>query len=271
MNLFCFGYGYCASEFAQQLDWQNIHKTHRAKPFTFNTLQPLAADALKLLRQATHILISIPPDDAGDIVLRHHVNDIISNKNLQWVGYLSTTGVYGNHNGGWVDEYTTVSPTNQRSINRVKAEQEWLALDIPVNIYRLSGIYGSADGRNIFSTIRAGKAKRIYTENQYFNRIHVDDICQVLAASIKVNDSKQIYNLADDMPAPAYEVTEYACKLLGIKPPDLKGLDDTKVSEMSRSFYQNSRRVSNDKVTKQLGVKLKHPNYKVGLKSLIKN
>ena len=177
MKLFCFGYGYTASVFAKKLDWEEVTGTHRGD-------FPLNTELRTKLAEATHILLSIPPDENGDLIIREEYG-----MNPEWVGYLSTTGVYGNHNGGWVDEETPTSPIQERSKWRVVAENQWLESEYPVEVFRLSGIYGPGEGRNTVSQLRNNSARRIKKENQFFSRIHVEDIAEILAKSVKKTKS----------------------------------------------------------------------------------
>ena len=253
MKLFCFGYGYTAGYFAKAHNWQSVYGTHR------NSF-PLDEEGKKALREATHILVSIPPDKDGDLVLRQKYE-----MNPEWVGYLSTTGVYGNHDGGWVDESTPTNPNNDRSDWRVKAETEWLKSGLPVNVFRLSGIYGA--GRSVIDDLKMGMAKRIDKPNQLFSRIHVEDIVQILSKSFAVKG--EIFNCADDYPCSSAEVVEYAAKLIGVEPPPLVPFEKAQLSEMARSFYSSSRRTKNEKIKKMLGVSLKYPTYKEGLAQIL--
>jgi nucleoside-diphosphate-sugar epimerase len=247
MKLFCFGFGYVASYFANSAAWESVHGTHHAD-------FPLNPQMLQRLYEATHILHSIPP--SADIKFNYEMNP-------KWFGYLSTTGVYGDTKGDWVDENSPTNPGNERSRQRVEAEREWLNSGLPVNVYRLSGIYGP--GRSAIDELKNGTAKRIYRQGQYFSRIYVEDICQILLATM---DTKgEIYNCADDRPSPAAEPVEYAAKLLGITPPPLVPYEQAELSEMARSFYTSSRRVKNDKI-KALGIKLAYPTYKEGLDAI---
>ena len=255
MKLFCFGYGYCASYFAKSQEWEWVYGTHR------NSF-PLNDEALSKLAEATHILHSIPPTGEGDFVFNQNYK-----MNPKWFGYLSTTGVYGDHKGEWVDETTTVAPTNARSEWRANAEREWLSSGLPVNVFRLSGIYGAGEGRNAIEELKHGTAKRIYKENQFFSRIHVEDITQILVKSLGV--SGEVFNCADDYPCSSAEVVEYAAKLMGVEPPPLVKFEDANLSEMARSFYSNSRKVSNQKIKEMLGVELKYPTYREGLAAII--
>lgn len=259
MKLFCFGMGYSASVFAKKLDWEEVTGTHSGD-------FPLNMELRTKLAEATHVLLSVPPDSDGDIILR---GDYAMNP--KWVGYLSTTGVYGNHDGGWVDEATPLTPTQQRSQWRVIAEKQWLESDYPVEVFRLSGIYGPGDKRNGMSQIQHGNARRIAKENQFFSRVHVDDIAQILALSVQNPKAGEIYNCADDFPCPQAEVVEYAAKLMGVEPPPLVKFEDAELSPMARSFYSSSRKVANSKVKEQLGMKFAFPTYKEGLLDIWEN
>lgn len=255
-KLFCFGFGYCASELAASGDWAQVTGTHRDD-------FPLNAEMQAKLAEATHVLLSIPPDADGDLVIRENYA-----MNPEWVGYLSTTGVYGDAQGGWVDETSPCNPTQERSKWRVIAEQQWLESDLPVEIFRLSGIYGPKEGRNVFSQLKNGKARRIAKKNQFFSRIHVDDITKILLASIENSNAGEVYNCADNFPCQQAEVVEFAAKLLGVTPPPLVPFEQAELSPMARSFYSSSRKVNNDKLQSKLGIKLAFPTYKEGLKDI---
>lgn len=258
-NLFCFGFGYCAQNLAQAGEWNVITGTHRAD-------FPLNIEMQKKLAQATHVLLSIPPDENGDLVLREGYEI-----NANWLGYLSTTGVYGDAQGGWVDETSPTNATQERSKWRALAEQQWLQTGLPVEIFRLSGIYGDGMGRNSIDALQTGTARRIDKENQFFSRVHVDDITQILLASISQPKAGEIYNCADDFPSSQAEVVEFAANLLGIEPPRLVTFEDAQLSPMARSFYSSSRRVKNNKIKEFLRVQLKFPTYKEGLTAIWKN
>lgn len=283
-RLFCFGLGFTARALARALsaeDWQ-IAGTSRSLDAQgarseegialalFDGNAPLV-DARPTLAGTTHVLISAPPGPAGDPVLAHHAADIAALDDLRWVGYLSTTGVYGDHAGAWVDETTTLEPTSERSRRRVAAEQEWLALwrerDVPVHIFRLAGIYGP--GRSVLDSVRAGTAKRIDKPGQVFSRIHVDDIVQVLQASMARPDPGAIYNLCDDEPAPPADVVTFAAELLSVEPPPLLPFAQAQLSPMATSFYQDSKRVRNERIKAELGVRLKYPDYKSGFRAIL--
>ena len=282
MRLFCFGLGFSADALARRLrpkGWR-IAGTART-PEKVNALNARGLEAFafplanptEALRGTTHALVSTPPGPAGDPALRY-ARDLESlTPSPQWLGYLSTTGVYGDHQGAWVDEQTPVTPTTDRGKRRADAEHAWLAwgraAGVPVHVFRLAGIYGP--GRNQLDSLRDGSARRIVKQGQVFSRIHVDDIAQVLEASIDRPRPGAIYNVCDDEPAPPHEVVAYAATLLNREPPPLERFEDAapSMSEMAQSFYAESKRVRNNLIKQELGVKLLYPTYREGLKSAL--
>ncbi len=283
-RLFCFGYGFSASALGELLGpagW-SLAGTCRT-PEGCRALAGAGVDAIPFSREAplahparslagtTHILLSIPPDAEGDPALDCHGADIAAIEDLEWIGYLSTTGVYGDTGGAWVDERAPLAPTGVRGKRRLEAERGWLALGedhgLAAHVFRLAGIYGP--GRNALAAVKRGTAKRIAKPGQVFSRIHVADIAQVLAGSIAKPRAGAIYNVCDDEPAPAADVVAHACALLGVAPPPLTPLEDADLSPMARSFYADSRRVSNDRIKAELGVTLRYPNYRAGLAALL--
>ena len=220
-------------------------------------------------QQVTHLLTSVAPTDDGDPVLNAHREQLRAAKNLEWVGYLSTTGVYGDHDGAWVDESTPLAPSTKRGEARTRAEAEWSKLGLPLHIFRLAGIYGP--GRGPFSKVRSGKARRIIKPGEVFSRTHVEDIAQVLYASIKNPNPGRAYNVCDDDPAPPQDVIAYAAELLGVPVPEAINIEDAEMSEMARSFYAESKRVRNDRIKNELGITLKFPDYKSGLRALLES
>ena len=283
-RLFCFGYGFSASALGELLGpagW-TLAGTCRtpegcralagagvdAVPFSREA--PLA-DPARCLAGATHVLLSIPPDTDGDPALDRHGAAIAAIKGLKWIGYLSTTGVYGDTGGAWVDETAPLAPTGARGRRRAEAERGWLTLGedhgLAVHVFRLAGIYGP--GRNALATGKRGTAKRIAKPGHVFSRIHVADIAQVLVASIAKPRAGAIYNVCDDEPAPAADVVAHAYTLLGVAPPPLTPLEEADLSPMARSFYADNRRVSNARMKAELGVALRYPNYRAGLAALL--
>jgi nucleoside-diphosphate-sugar epimerase len=283
-RLFCFGLGYSALAFAEALTgrgWRVAGTCRSAEKqedlaargieaHLFDRGRPLA-DPDGALAGTTHLLSSVPPDDAGDPVIDHYADDICRLKSLAWAGYLSTTGVYGDHGGGWVDEDTLRTPSGVRGRRRVAAEDDWLGLrrrcGTPVHLFRLAGIYGP--GRNALEAVRAGQARRIVKPGQVFSRIHRDDIVQALAGSLAAPDPGAAYNLCDDEAAPPQDVIAYACALLGVEtPPDIP-FAAAELSPMARSFYADNKRVRNRRMKQALGVSLIWPTYREGLKGLL--
>ena len=279
-HLFCFGLGYSALAFARDLmkDGWRLSGTTRNEDkraaleadgiavHLFSRDQPLA-EPEAALDGVTHLITSIPPDAEGDPVLGCHEKDLRASTGLAWAGYLGTTGVYGDRQGAWVDETDPPSPSQARTRRRVAAEGHWLASGLPVHIFRLAGIYGP--GRNALETVKSGRARRVVKPGQMFGRIHVDDIAQVLKASMARPNPGAIYNVADDEPAPPQDVIAYAAKLLDVEPPPEVPFDQAKLSDAARSFYADNRRVANGRIRNELGVELKHPNYREGLRSIL--
>ncbi len=243
INLFCFGYGYTAQSVASLVKENNgeVQGTSRAPtnitilPFSSSQKVPYTA-----LKNATHVLISIPPQSGEDLVWRAHLDDFKAMSHLKWVGYLSTTGVYGDAQGKWVEETMACHPTQQRSVERYNVEQRWLTCsDIPIHIFRLSGIYGP--GRNPLEQLLNGTAKRIDKPGQVFSRIHQEDLAQMLYQSMCHPTPGEIYNIADDLPASQQEVIEYACDLLNVSYPLLIPYAEAQLSPMAASFYEECR------------------------------
>ncbi|MYA89905.1 MAG: SDR family oxidoreductase, partial [Boseongicola sp. SB0662_bin_57] len=219
------------------------------------------------LAEATHLLVSVAPAGSGDPVLELAGDQIGAAQHLKWAGYLSTTAVYGDHKGGWVDETTPLAPTTERGKARARAESAWAALGLPLHIFRLAGIYGP--GRGPMEKVRRGTARRIVKKGQVFSRIHVEDIAAVLAASIERPNPGAIYNVCDDEPSRPDDVIEHAARLLGVPVPPAVDLDSAEVSPMARSFYAESKRVRNNRIKDELGVTLRYPDYRSGLAALL--
>lgn len=240
-------------------------------PFVFDG-EPLSDALLEELSTTTHLIQSISPGKIGDPlypIFRDGLPDLAPN--LEWMGYLSTVGVYGNHDGEWVDEETVCKPVSDRSFERLYAEEDWTELcekhQIPMAILRLSGIYGP--GRNTFENFAKGKARRLIKEGQVFNRIFVDDIAGA-TEFLATKKLEGIYNVTDDLPAPPQDVVSYAADLLGIDPPPEIDFETADLSPMARSFYGENKRVSNAKI-KELGFRFKMPNYRIALEYLHSN
>lgn len=284
-SLFCFGYGYTCDYLGHELmasgNWsvfgttrdsqkQDMLKRRGITSYIFDYQTPLQAPS-RILQDITHILISTPPDDRGDPTYLMHEDDICHLPNLEWIGYLSATSIYGDRDGKWVDETAFPEPTSKRGSRRLRAEKQWQAVaercNLPLHIFRLSGIYGP--GRSALDSVRAGIARRIEKEGHAFNRIHVEDIVQTLIASMNNPQPNSIYNLADNEAAPSHEIISYACKLLNIQPPPLIPYEEADLAPIARSFYKDNKRIKNNKIKEDLGIQLKYPNHRLGLQACL--
>lgn len=288
--LFCFGYGRSARALSARLraegwkiaaSFRTSEKAQRAirednVRAVMLTDAPFSVDDLG---DATHILVSVPPDETtGDLILPRVSTALMARATqLVWLGYLSTTGVYGDHGGGWVDEKTPPSPRSARGRARQYAEQTWSDFvqkiqqetDSPrLHIFRIAGIYSAFS--NALSNVQAGDARAIVKRGQVFSRIHIDDIATSLYAACMRSPPMpvRIYNLCDDLPAPPQDVLVYAASLLKTAPPTMIDFEDAKISSMARSFYNENKRVSNARLKNELGVKLAYPTYREGLRAL---
>ena len=273
-TLLCLGYGYSAAALAARLVPQGwavigtIRDALAANSLIEQGVEPLVlpANLAPALQRATHILATAAPDTNGDPFLGAGLA-AISAARPAWVGYLSTTAVYGDHQGNWVDETTPPTPQSARAVLRILAEQQWVATGLPVHIFRLAGIYGP--GRGPFEKVRDGSARRIIKPGQVFSRIHVDDIAATLMASIARPNPGAVYNVCDDDPAPPEDVLAYAAALLGLPEPPGVPYEAAEMTPMARSFYGESKRVRNDRIRGELGVQLAYPTYREGLAGLL--
>jgi nucleoside-diphosphate-sugar epimerase len=269
-HLFCFGFGFTAQHLAKILPrdaWRISGTTrsaegvadivaHGASGHIFSALTEIPASV-------THILASIPPDEKGDPAVQKFSNQL--SRPFQWIAYLSTTGVYGDRQGGWVDEDSELNPGSDRARRRVLAEQQWQTYK--AHVFRLPGIYGP--GRSQLDALHDGSARRIVKRGQMFSRIHVEDIAGILAASIARPNPGRIYNVADDEACPPQDVVAYAADLLGMPPPPEVPFAEANLSPMARSFYDDNKRVSNARIKSELGYELRYPNYRAGLRALV--
>jgi nucleoside-diphosphate-sugar epimerase len=282
-TLLSLGHGYSARALARLLiaqGWRVIGTSRTAEGaarLQAEGVEPLVWPGSPLgpaLSRADHLLASIPPGAAGDPVLAAEAAALRAATHLRWVGYLSTTAVYGDQGGGWVDEATPAAPATERGRARLAAEEGWRAVcaaaGVPLAIVRLAGIYGP--GRGPFAKLRAGRAQSVVKPGQVFSRIHVDDIAQVLAASIArppAPGAAEVYNACDDEPAPPQDVLAHAARLLGLPPPPEVPFEAAEMSEMARGFYAESKRVRNDRIRRDLGVRLRYPDYRSGLAAVL--
>ncbi|MGI9426231.1 MAG: SDR family oxidoreductase, partial [Hyphomicrobiaceae bacterium] len=276
-HLFCFGLGYSARVFAMQRldDGWRISGTSRtqagaaavtalgATGFVFDGRR-LDEPLIAAVAEATHILVSIAPDEESDPVLRHSARLAPACANAEWIGYLSTIGVYGNHDGAWIDEQTPAIPASARSGRRLLAEHEWTefarSIGVPLQIFRLAGIYGP--GRSAIDKLRSGTARRLIKDGQVFNRIHVDDIADIVAAGARQPSKSGVFNVCDDLPAPPQDVVAFAAEQLGLPVPPGQAFESADLSPMARSFYSENKRCRNAKLKDMLGVSLRYPTYR---------
>lgn len=280
-TLLSIGHGYSAQALAKRLirqGWDIIGTTRcpeKAERMKAQGIEPLifpGDDIASAMARATHLLISAGPNEAqGDPFLAEAEDALVDATHLAWIGYLSTTGVYGDRAGAWVDESAALTPATKRGRLRVEAEAAWQtsakSYGLPLHIFRLAGIYGP--GRGPFAKVRAGTARRIIKQGQVFSRIHVEDIATTLAASIARPNPGAIYNVCDNDPAPPQDVLEHAANLLGLPIPPAVNWEDAEMPPMARSFYAESKKVSNKRILDELGVQLQYPDYRTGLADLL--
>ena len=277
-KLLIYGYGYTASYLAKTSNTENyliIGSSREEKKFnTDNTKVKFINNSLVnnclLKDDITHILVSVPPNDLGDIFIQNYRDIIIKNKNIEWIGYLSATNVYGDHNGELVSESSQTKPKTKKGINRLVAEKQWLELiskfNLPIKIFRLAGIYGP--NRNIKERLIKGLVKNIFKEGQFFSRIHVEDIANILNLSMNNITKNKIYNLADDFSCNLNVIIEYLCEKNSLKKPAQISFDDMSSDYKKESFFLENKRVDNSLVKKDLLKNFKYPSFKEGYKNL---
>jgi nucleoside-diphosphate-sugar epimerase len=282
-RLFCFGLGYSARALSRRLPVEGWTisgtattaekaaelQTEDYEAFVFNGHAHDPAIATSL-RNATHVLLSIPPGADGDPALGVYVDDIAASPSISWIGYFSSVSVYGDSKGEWVNEATTPRPMTERGMRRLTAENAWIELGRTsgkaIVILRLPGIYGP--GRSAIDQLRAGKARRIFKPGQVTNRVHVDDIATAVESALRISSGIHVFNVTDDLPAPPQDVIAYGAELLGVPCPPATDPSDASLSPMARSFYAESKKVSNARMKTELGVKLAYPTYVEGLKAI---
>ena len=278
MNLFCFGLGYCADYLSAKLikqGWQvsaTCRTSEKAAVLEASGIRPVLLSGKKVtvtdLGKADHILISAPPEqDGSDPVLNFAEAALAALQDqIKWVGYLSTTGVYGDHQGKWIDEETPAGLLSERGQRRVAVEAQWAATGLPMHYFRLAGIYGP--GRNSLRALQNGTARRVVKQGQVFSRIHLVDITRILEASMANPNAGRAYSVCDDTPAPPQDVVTYAAELMGVSPPALQDFATAELSPMARSFYGENKRIRNNRIKEELGVSLEYPDYRAGLSAL---
>lgn len=277
MNLFCFGLGYCADYLSAKLikqGWQvsaTCRTSEKAAVLEVSGIRPVLLSGkvtVTDLGKADHILISAPPEqDGSDPVLNFAEAALAALQDqIKWVGYLSTTGVYGDHQGAWIDEETPAGLLSERGQRRVAVEAQWAATGLPMHYFRLAGIYGP--GRNSLRALQNGTARRVVKQGQVFSRIHLADITRILEASMANPNAGRAYSVCDDTPAPPQDVVTYAAELMGVSPPALQDFATAELSPMARSFYGENKRIRNNRIKEELGVSLEYPDYRAGLSAL---
>ena len=276
MRLFCFGLGYSARRIiARAASFEASGATRGAEAASAWRREGVAAFAfdealLPALARAQILLVCAPPGERGDPALARFAHEIAAAPDLQRVVYLSSVGVYGDRGGAWVDETSPPSPSSPRAGRRLAAEGQWRALGeargVPIDILRLAGIYGP--GRNALVKLRAGEARRIVKPGQTFNRIHVADVAEVALRLLEAGGPGEIWNVADEEPAPPQDVVAFAAKLLGMAPPPEEAFGTAPLSPMARSFYDDNRCVSVEKLRRQLDYRWLYPTYREGLSAL---
>lgn len=278
-HILFFGFGFCAAALAPLLEqngWRmsaTLRDKSRAPELKQSGVNPLLIDTDLKLGAYSHVLVSAPPTRDGSDPAFDALAARLDLGALNWVGYLSTTGVYGDHKGAWIDEETLPGPLGARGQRRAAVEQRWSefgdAHGLSVQHFRLAGIYGPK--RNALAALRAGTARRILKPGQVFSRIHVDDIANVLFAALHSDIGTRNFSVCDDEPAPPADIVAYAAALLGVDPPPSQNFEDVDLSEMARSFYEENKRIRNDRIKYELGVTLSYPTYREGLTALFKS
>ena len=278
MNLFCFGLGYCADYLSAKLikqGWQvsaTCRTSEKAAVLEASGIRPVLLSGKKVtvtdLGKADHILISVPPEQDGSDPVINFAGAALAalQDQIKWVGYLSTTGIYGDHQGAWIDEETPAGLLSERGQRRVAAEAQWAATGLPMHYFRLAGIYGP--GRNSLRALQNGTARRVVKQGQVFSRIHLADITRILEASMANPNAGRAYSVCDDTPAPPQDVVTYAAELMGVSPPALQDFATAELSPMARSFYGENKRIRNNRIKEELGVSLEYPDYRAGLSAL---
>ena len=286
LNIFCFGFGQVAKCFIKKLKLENFsinlsttsrENTHKKKfdEIDYTSFKFKGANydnkLIEKLKKSDHILVSIPPRDGTDLVLKNF-SKIIEDCNPKWITYLSATSVYGDHEGEWVNEESIANPITFNGIDRLSVEKLWLSLNlnkkIPLQVFRLSGIYSNEN--NILVRLKSGNAKLVNKKNHFFSRIHVEDIANILFESLSKFKSGEIYNISDDKPTPSEDITLYGAKILNIEKLKTIEIHDIE-SEMLKNFYKDSKKVSNKKMKDFFNYTLKFPTYIEGLNYIRNN
>jgi nucleoside-diphosphate-sugar epimerase len=268
-HLFCFGLGYTTNYLKAILPGWKVSGTHSSfnrcsmNEYLFNENNNISIDKLN---DVTHILISIPPTEEGDLAFLRFSKYLENLKSLKWIGYFSSTSVYGDHDGDWVNETSKTDPTGILGKNRLLAESQWLSTNLPVVILRLAAIYGP--GRSVIDRINNGNATKIFKEGHYFSRIYVKDIALIIKHMMENPKTHEIYNLADDLPCSQHELIDFACDLMKIKSLPLINFEEAEISAQMKNYYMLNKRIDNNKLKIHYGIKLNFPSYKDGIADL---
>ena len=278
-----FGYGYVARFLSEKIiaNGNTVLATSRdsnkmntqVDKLTLIHPDKINSKLTELKDETTHLIVSAPPNESGDVFLNQYQDILLSMSSLKWIGYLSATNVYGDHNGEYVNELSSLKGRTSKGINRIKAEGQWIEYskenDLPLHIFRIAGIYGPE--RNIYERIKSNKFNHIIKHDQYFSRIYIYDLVNILLASMNKPNPINIYNVADDMPSNISDVVDFICQRTSCSIPKKISFEDLDIDQKKESFYSENKRINNRLLKEDLGIILKYPSYREGYEELIEN
>ena len=278
-----FGYGYVARFLSEKIiaNGNSVLATSRdsnkmntqVDKLTLIHPDKINSKLTELKDETTHLIVSAPPNESGDVFLNQYQDILLSMSSLKWIGYLSATNVYGDHNGEYVNEFSSLKGNTSKGINRIKAEGQWIEYskenDLPLHIFRIAGIYGPE--RNIYERIKSNKFNHIIKHDQYFSRIYIYDLVNILLASMNKPNPINIYNVADDMPSNMSDVVDFICQRTSCSIPKKISFEDLDIDQKKESFYSENKRINNRLLKEDLGIILKYPSYREGYQELIEN
>tara|TARA_B100001769_G_C22024627_1_gene550596 strand:+ start:119 stop:979 length:861 start_codon:yes stop_codon:yes gene_type:complete len=278
-----FGYGYVARFLSEKIiaNGNSVLATSRdsnkmntqVDKLTLIHPDKINSKLTELKDETTHLIVSAPPNESGDVFLNQYQDILLSMSSLKWIGYLSATNVYGDHNGEYVNELSSLKGRTSKGINRIKAEGQWIEYskenDLPLHIFRIAGIYGPE--RNIYERIKSNKFNHIIKHDQYFSRIYIYDLVNILLASMNKPNPINIYNVADDMPSNMSDVVDFICQRTSCSIPKKISFEDLDIDQKKESFYSENKRINNRLLKEDLGIILKYPSYREGYQELIEN
>ena len=278
-----FGYGYVARFLSEKIiaNGNSVLATSRdsnkmntqVDKLTLIHPDKINSKLTELKDETTHLIVSVPPNESGDVFLNQYQDILLSMSSLKWIGYLSATNVYGDHNGEYVNELSSLKGRTSKGINRIKAEGQWIEYskenDLPLHIFRIAGIYGPE--RNIYERIKSNKFNHIIKHDQYFSRIYIYDLVNILLASMNKPNPINIYNVADDMPSNMSDVVDFICQRTSCSIPKKISFEDLDIDQKKESFYSENKRINNRLLKEDLGIILKYPSYREGYQELIEN